>query len=94
MSDIALLCPHNEIYEECQADYAHNPADFFISAGTYLQHDIADKAKGKAAGDAVGQRHHNDGQEGRYAVSEVGKVNVLDGRNHQKAGGKAWHFCL
>ena len=46
---------------------------------------VADEAEPETAGDAVGQRHHDDGHEGREAFGKVIEVDVHHFHHHERA---------
>src|ERR1035437_1036360 len=74
-----------EVDEERRCHCVHEPVDFAPLALDQLDEDPRDEARADADGDVIGQRHEDDGQEGRQAVLDVGDVDVLDEREHQVA---------
>ena len=51
----------------------------------HIQRDVAEDARDKPVGDAVGERHDGDGQEGRDRIAVVLPVDFRRGFGHQGA---------
>ena len=69
---------HGKADAEYDSDDPHQRVDFLKSAAKGFQQTVAGKAKTEAAGNGIGQRHHNDGKKCRNAVRVIIKIDVFD----------------
>jgi hypothetical protein len=75
------------LQDEQHRQHVHQRADLLFTglAGDEVQQSPGDDADGNALGDAVGQRHGDDGQESRNGIGQIIKVNLRDSAQHVEA---------
>jgi hypothetical protein len=68
-----------------------NKGNFLHFTGESLEHYIGEDAEDQSFGYGIGQGHHYHGQKGWNRFGKIGKIDVLDGREHKKTDyDKGW----
>ena len=75
----------NILHHKQYCEDAEGGVEFLEVAAEGVDGYITDDAAEDAVGDAVGQGHHDDGDEGGYRFGVVVEVDVLDGGEHVEA---------
>ena len=90
------LVIHHVIEDEEDGEDVHGDGGFLITATAHLDDDIGEHAEDYAVGDAIGEGHGDDGDEGGECLGEVGEIDVDDALYHEHAyddegaGGGCW----
>lgn len=71
--------------QEENRNRVHNRMDLFGFAADQFDDCIADATKGNAFGNAVGKRHHGNGEEARNGDLHVVPVDITDAAHHHNA---------
>ena len=71
--------------DEQRSQDPHSDGDVLEAAGHCVAEHVGDDTQQDTVGNAVGQRHHDDGDEGGNGLAIVVPVDALDGRHHHHA---------
>ena len=86
-TDSKRILQENILEDKQNSEDIHQRRNLLGLAGAQIQHHIGDNTQADALGDAVEQRHRNDGDVGRDGLGEViiVEADLGDGADHQES---------